>query len=87
MTFSTDEEWLRTCRPENLAVPPFDRYVYMLERHVVKKSLKPGELGFNGYEPETPTIAQRDENELRMLEIVRQYTNIPVPKLVYKGEG
>jgi hypothetical protein len=59
----------------------------MLGEHVVKKGLKPGELGFDGYEPKTSTIAQRDENELRTLEIIRQYTNIPVPKLVYRVKG
>lgn len=37
MIFSTDKEWLEKCRPETLPVPPFDRYVYMLESHVVKK--------------------------------------------------
>ena len=87
MIFSTDKEWLEKYRPETLPVPPFDRYVYMLESHVVKKRLKPGELGFDGYEPDLLTIAHRDENELRTLEIVRQYTNIPIPKLVYEGNG
>lgn len=52
-----------------------------------KKRLKPGELGFDGYEPDLLTIEQRDENELRTLEIVRQYMNIPIPKLVYEGNG
>ncbi|KAJ5805146.1 hypothetical protein N7474_011033 [Penicillium riverlandense] len=37
--------------------------------------------------PVPPFDSPRDENELRTLEIVRQYTNIPVPKLVYRGEG
>ena len=82
-----DKEWLEKCQPEALPVPPFDRYVYMLEGHVVKKSLKPGELGFDGYQPDTSTISQRDENELRTLEVVRRYTNIPVPKLIYQGNG
>lgn len=84
---SSDEAWLKKCQPENLPVPPFDRYIYMLEEHVVKKSLRPGELGYDGYQPETSTVAQRDENELRTLEIVRQYTNIRLPKLVYQGNG
>lgn len=87
MIYSTDKEWLDKCQPEALPVPPFDRYVYMLDSHVVKKGLKPGELGYNGYQPDVLTIPQRDENELRALEIVRQYTNIPVPKLVYEGNG
>lgn len=87
MTYSTDEEWLEKCQPETLPVPPFDRYIYMLEGHVVKKQLKPGELGFDGYQPDLLTLSQRDENELRTLEIVRQYTNIPVPKLVHQGNG
>lgn len=87
MTYSSDREWLKRCHPEHLPVPPFDRYVYMLEGHVVKKSLRPGELGFDGYQPDISTIAQRDENEIRTIEIVRQYTNIPVPKLIYHGNG
>lgn len=87
MTYSSDKEWLEKCHPEHLPVPPFDRYVYMLEGHVVKKSLRPGELGFDGYQPDISTIAQRDENEIRTMEIVRQYTNIPVPKLIYQGNG
>lgn len=87
MIYSTDKEWLEKCRPEALPVPPFDRYVYMLEGHVVKKGLKPGELGFDGYQPDVLTISQRDENELRTLEMVCQYTSIPVPKLVYQGNG
>jgi hypothetical protein len=53
----------------------------------VKKRLKPGEVGFDGYQPDLLTISQRDENELRTLEMVRQYTSIPVPKLVHEGDG
>lgn len=87
MTYSPDKAWLEKCHPEHLPVPPFDRYVYMLEGHVVKKSLRPGESGFDGYQPDISTIAQRDENEIRTLETVRQYTNIPVPKLIYQGDG
>lgn len=87
MVSRTDQEWLKECQPECLPIAPFDRYIYMLENHVVKKGLQPGELGYDGYQPEISTIAQRDENELRTLELVRQYTNIPVPKLVYQGNG
>lgn len=87
MTSPTDKEWLKKCQPEALPVPPFDRYVYMLEDYVVKKRLQPGELGFDGYQPDTCTIAQRDENELHTLELVRQYTNITIPKLIYRGSG
>lgn len=84
---STDEDWLKQCHPGNLPIPPFDRYIYILEKHVIKKPLEPDERGYNGYEPETTTVAQRDENELRALELVREYTAIPVPRLVYQGEG
>lgn len=87
MTSPTDDDWLKPCHPSNLPIPPFDRYIYILENHVIKRPLKPGERGYNGYEPETSTVSQRDENELRTLELVRQYTDIPVPKLVYQGEG
>lgn len=87
MSCSSDKEWLDKCQPEALPVPPFDRYIYMLEGYVVKKALQPGELGYDGYEPEISTIALRDENELHALELIRQYTNIPVPKLVYQGDG
>lgn len=59
----------------------------MLESYVVKKALQPGELGYYGYQPETSTISQRDENEIRTLEIVREYTTIPIPKLIYQGDG
>ncbi|PTU16912.1 hypothetical protein P175DRAFT_0505437 [Aspergillus ochraceoroseus IBT 24754] len=59
----------------------------MLADHVMKKRLEPGELGFDGYQPDLLTISQNYENELRTLEIVRQYTSIPAPKLVHKGNG
>lgn len=87
MANSSDKVWLEKCTPDKLPFPPFDRYIYMLQGHVVKKGLRPGELGFDGYQPDTSTIAQRDENEIRTLEVIRQYTNIPVPKLVYQGNG
>lgn len=87
MVSPTDQEWLKKCQPESLPVLPFDRYIYMLEHHVVKKALQPGELGYDGYQPEISTIAQRDENELHTLELVRQYTDIPVPKLIYQASG
>lgn len=79
----TYKEWLEKRQPEALPVPPFDRYIY----DVVKKGLQPGELGYDGYQPGTGTIAQRDENESHTLELVRQYTNIPVPKLIHQGNG
>lgn len=84
---SADEIWMKKCRPETMPIPPFDRFIYMLPEHVVKKRLVPGELGFDGYEPDYSTIASRDENEVRVLELVRQYTNIPVPKLIHQGDG
>lgn len=87
MNYLSDKDWLEKCQPDALPVPPFDRYVYMLENCVVKKPLRPGELGFDGYRPDTSTIHQRDINEIRILEIVRKYTNIPVPKLIYQGDG
>lgn len=70
-----------------MPIPPFDRYIYMLPEHVVKKRLMFSELGYEGYEPEFSTISLRDENEVRTLELVRQYTNIPVPNLIYQGDG
>lgn len=87
MNYSSDEEWLEKCHSDALPIPPFDRYVYMLGSCVVKKNLRPGELGFDGYRPDTSTISQRDENEIRTLEIVREYTSIPIPKLIYQGDG
>ncbi|EEH10684.1 predicted protein [Histoplasma capsulatum G186AR] len=87
MSSSTDKEWLKRCRNEHMPFPPFDRYIYLLHEHVVKKRLIPGELGYDGYEPEFSTISLRDENEVRTLELVRQYTNIPVPKLIHQGDG
>ncbi|KAJ5573593.1 uncharacterized protein N7459_008020 [Penicillium hispanicum] len=86
MTLS-DKEWLEKCQPDALPVPPFDRYIYMLENHVVKKPLQPGELGYGGYQPEIATISERDQNEIRVLEVVREHTNIPIPKLIYQGDG
>lgn len=68
MVLPTDKEWLEKCQPEALPVPPFDRYIYVVEDDVVKKGLQPGELGYDGYQPGTGTIAQRDENESHTLE-------------------
>lgn len=48
---SGEDAWLSKCQPENLPVPPFERYIYMLPEHVVKKPLIFGELGYEGYEP------------------------------------
>lgn len=39
------------------------------------------------YQPDTSTISQRDINEIRTFEIVREYTKIPIPKLIYQGDG
>ncbi|WPH01035.1 Hypothetical protein R9X50_00386900 [Acrodontium crateriforme] len=87
MRYCPNKEWLEKCRLESLPVPRFDRYVYMLESHVAKRRLTPGEVAFDGYVPDLLTIAQRDENESRTMDMVRQYTNIPVPKLVHEGNG
>lgn len=70
-----------------MPIPPFDRYIYMLSEHVVKKRLTAGELGYDGYKPDFSTSPVRDQNEVRTMELVRQYTNIPVPKLIYQGNG
>ncbi|KAL4791418.1 hypothetical protein BDV19DRAFT_370593 [Aspergillus venezuelensis] len=59
----------------------------MLEIHVVKKPLVKGGTRYDGYIPDTTIVSARDENEMRVLEVVREYTGIPEPKLVYRGEG
>jgi hypothetical protein len=46
----------------------------MLDGYVVKKRLTPGVVGFDGYQPDLLTVSQRDENELRTLGVVREYT-------------
>ncbi|RDW87050.1 uncharacterized protein DSM5745_03692 [Aspergillus mulundensis] len=86
MSSPSDKIWLEKCKPEALPIPPFDRCVYILKNHVVKKALQPGERGFDGYVPDTATVAQRDVNEIRALELVQEYTTIPVPKLVHEGD-
>lgn len=63
------------------------RYIYMLPNHVVKKRLVAGELGYDGYMPDAATTASRDENELLAMDLVKQYTDIPVPKLIHQGNG
>jgi hypothetical protein len=82
-----DEIWLKQCCDKNLPIPPFDRYIYMLPNYVVKKRLTPGELGFAEYCPDFSTLASRDENEIRAIELVQEYTNIPTPKLIHQGDG
>lgn len=87
INYSSDEEWLEKCHSDALPVPLFDQYVYMLKSCVVKKNLQPGELGFDGYQPDTSTISQCGENEICSLETVQEYTNIPILKLIYQGDG
>ena len=66
-----DKHWLDKCRDEDMPIPPFDRYIYMLPEHVVKKRLVQGELGYYGYTPDFSTIQSRDENEILAMELVR----------------
>lgn len=84
---SQDKLWLDRCVEEAMPVPPFDRYIYVLPQHVVKKPLTEGELGYEGYIPETTTVKDRDENEIRAVNVVREYTDVPVPDLVHQGNG
>ncbi|KAI0897406.1 hypothetical protein F4806DRAFT_399650 [Annulohypoxylon nitens] len=83
----SDEEYLRDCQDKDMPVPPFDRYIYILPPHVIKKRLSLGETGFDGYIPDFATLTERDENELKALDLVREYTNIPVPRVLYQGKG
>lgn len=82
-----DKVWLNRCRDEDMPIPPFDRYIYMLPEHVVKKRLVEGELGFDGHEPDLSTLQSRDDNEIKAMELVGKYTTIPIPKLIYQGDG
>ncbi|KAI9786525.1 MAG: hypothetical protein M1816_007907 [Peltula sp. TS41687] len=70
-----------------MPLPPFDRYIHMLPRHAVKKRLEPGELGYDGYEPDLSTLEMRDENELLAMELVREHTSVPISKLIHRGYG
>jgi hypothetical protein len=70
-----------------LIVPPFDRYIHALPNYVVKKRLAPGEVGYEGYEPDLSSLEQRDENEILAMELVRKYTDIRVPKVIHRGDG
>lgn len=82
-----DSIWLDKCREEHMPCPPFDRYIYMLPEHVVKKRRVDGELGYDGHEPDVSTLESRDENEIRAMELVRKYTTIPIPELIHRGDG
>lgn len=80
----SDQEYLRECQEKDMPVPPFDRYIYVLPQYVVKKRLVfQGETGFDGYIPDFATLTTRDTNELKALEIVREYTNIPVTRVMH----
>jgi hypothetical protein len=81
-----DNDWLSLCNNDKLYMPPLERYIYLLPDHVVKKRLKESEEGFNHYIPDFETLKKRDDNELAALKLVQEYTDIPVPKLVYQGE-
>lgn len=67
-------------------MPPFERYIHLLPDHVLKKRLRRDERGYNGYLPDFSTLKMRDDNELLALRLVQEYTNVPVPQLVYEGE-
>ncbi|KAI0465590.1 hypothetical protein F4859DRAFT_500385 [Xylaria cf. heliscus] len=83
----SDQEYLGECQEKDMPIPPFDRYIYVLSSHVIKKRLLPGEIGFDGYIPDHATLTARDENELKALELVREHTSIPVPRILHKGKG
>jgi len=82
-----DEQWLSQCLDEKLVHPTLDRKVYVLDNYIIKKQLSHGERGHNGYVPIYSAVRQRDENEILALELVQEYTSIPVPRVVHSGNG
>ncbi|KAI9886826.1 MAG: hypothetical protein M1823_001399, partial [Watsoniomyces obsoletus] len=82
-----DQEWLNQCTEDNMPQPAFDRYIHLLPEHVVKKRLGPGEEGYEGWQPNLSTLEMRDENEILALDLVREHTSIPIPKLIHRGVG
>ncbi|CAG9954271.1 unnamed protein product [Clonostachys rosea f. rosea IK726] len=82
-----DQAYLESCKDEHMPVPPFDRYIYVLPKYVVKKPLSIGETGYQGYKPDVETVSQRDENEIEAMKLVQEYTNIPIPRVLHRGEG
>ncbi|CAH0005042.1 unnamed protein product [Clonostachys byssicola] len=82
-----DQAYLEGCKDEHMPVPPFDRYIYVLPNYVVKKPLSIGETGYQGYQPDVRTVFQRDENEIEAMKLVQEYTNIPIPRVIHRGEG
>ncbi|KAI5780523.1 hypothetical protein EDC01DRAFT_730723 [Geopyxis carbonaria] len=85
---STDvDRWLSQCSEDKKQMPAFERHIYLLDDVVVKKRLEEGEKGYRGFEPEFDTLEKRDENEILAMEQVKKYTDIPVPDLLYRGEG
>lgn len=84
---SGGQEYLQQFEDKDMPVPPFDRYIYVLPTSVVKKRLSPGQTGLDGYTPDFATLTARDENELKALEMVREHTKIPVPRVLQQGDG
>lgn len=58
-----DQQWLNQCSEENMPIPAFDRYIHILSQHVVKKRLRPGEVGFQGYQPDFSTLIENARRE------------------------
>lgn len=69
--------------PTRVSPHPTIQSIHLHVRGSCCEGLQPGELGYDGYQPEISTIAQHDENELYTLKLVRQYTTFPVPELIY----
>lgn len=59
---------------------------FYLNMNVVKKRLQQCETRFDGHVLELSTLKKRDDNDLRTMKLVEEYTSVPVPKLIHAGD-
>jgi len=85
MNRETAERLISSCNSNNKLCPPFDRMVHRIGDYVV--TLVNHEKRYDNSKTDIQTVRLRNKQIIKSIELIKKYTNIPVPSIVYHSNS
>jgi aminoglycoside phosphotransferase (APT) family kinase protein len=81
------QAWRRLLAEDRKLQPSHRRHVFRYNDYIVKVPLEPDEPDYVGQFHDPLRTALADENVLKSIDLVKEWTRIPVPEVVSSGPG